>query len=286
MLQRTPCFDARPMFILAMTVLAALTPAAALEVGRGVESAEIAVGDDLILSWDGLVPDTMYTAAVVDEYDQVVAEALRKSSSDGVLEPFYVWIGTGIVGCDGDPDPASDEYLFAYPDEAEAVLKGRTFQVALAELETRTSVARFTISMLPKEKNLFYFSDEDGCPRCEYEYGEPVYLSGSLVVLDSFWLFLVEELVRPTVGDPLVDVLGGPIELWPPGSAFVAQVTEELPLCQDHVGVVRPMAGNQPDPYLDAGDIIVDPSFCGAGEDMTPDKSIRVRDPDKIPCED
>ncbi len=292
MLQRTPCFDARSIFILCLMLVASFAPAAALEVTATTKDATLTIGDDVVLSWEGLAPDTLYRVTVTDEVGQVVVERELKSDPSGVLEPAYVWIGTGIVGCDGVTQPSPDEYLNARVEEAEAMLKGRTFELALADAESQTSIARIPMLMSAAADNLFWFSDDQGCPRCRFDPGEAVHLTGMQVLFNSFWMFLVEEFEQPPeIGDPLYDVRGGPQEISVHSSYLIEQVASGLPNPDDYQGVVRGLddgTRTDPDPFWTDIDEIVDPSFCGRDEcqeeDTVPLNSIRTRPPDKRTC--
>ncbi len=276
-----PCssrFGSCSVLMLFSIALAISAPAAALEVAPVNQDVTLTIGDDLFVTRDGLAPDRLYRAVVTDEPGFVVADVAIKPDPDGALGSAPVWIRTGVVGCDKGVEPAPGEYRFARFEEAEDNLKDRIFDLTVLDDATQASVARITLRLVAAEKNLFFFSDPDGCPRIRYRADEPVFLTGSRVVLDRFWMFLIEAGEKPLeVGDPLDDVRGGAQEILPMSSYFTEQVLAALTAGQVLQGALEPGAA-EPNAHLPDG-IVLDPTSCPGDDDDDDDD-----DDDAEPC--
>ncbi len=260
MFSRTSHSGSILVLILAL-VVAAVTPAAALEVSLVTKDVTLTIGDILFVTRDGLAPDRLYRAVVADEAGIAVANVEVKPDPDGILGPVPVWIGTGVVGCDHGADPAPGEYRFARFEEAEDTLKGRTFDLTLLDDATQASVARIPLRLVAAEQNLLFFSDAEGCPRSLYSPEEPVFMTGIRAVFDMSWLFVIEAGEEPLeVGDPLDDVREAPQEIRPGSSYFTEQVAGALVAGKVYDGALEPGEA-VPNMHLPEG-MVLGPKLC------------------------
>ncbi len=253
-------FGSGPVLMLVLMALAMSAPAVALEVTPTDENVTLEIGDSLFVTRDGLSPDRLYRAVVTDEAGFAVADMEIKPD---VPDPVLLWSATGVVGCDPQAEPSPAEYRFARMEEAEDALKSRTFDLTLLDDATQTSIARISLRLAARETDLFFFTDEDGCPRYRYGQEEPVFISGLRVVQSSVWMFLLEAGdVPPQVGDPLDDVRGVPTKIQPSSSYFTELVTGSLILGAIYVGAILPDGGDpEPPDVLNPTGIAVDPTW-------------------------
>ncbi len=250
-----------PVLMLVLTALAIAAPAVALEVTPVTQDVELTIGDSLFVTRDGLAPDRLYRAILTDEAGFVIVDEAIKP--DVGPDPVAVWSSTGVVGCDPKADPSPGEYRFTFMEEAEDALKNRFLQLAVLDDATQSSLARITLQLKVREVNQFFFSDQTGCPRCQYAQGEPVYITGSRVVHDLMWMFLVEAAEeRPALGDPLDDFSGEPRRFQPSSSHFTELVTDVLPVGPLYLGALVPDDGSdEPPDVLTPTGYLIDPTW-------------------------
>ena len=248
------------VLMLVLMALAVSAPAAALEVSLTDKNVTLEIGDSLFVTRDGLSPDRLYRAVVTDEAGFAIVDMTFKPD---VPDPVLVWSVTGVVGCDADAEPSPAEYRFERMEEAEDTLKSRTFGLTLLDEATQATIAKTSLLLTARDNDLFYFSDQDGCPRYRYGGEEPVFLSGSRVVHSSMWMFLLEAGEEPLqVGDPLVDVRGVPSKIQPASSYFTELVTSNLTLGAIYVGAILSDDGDpEPPDALNPTGIAIDPTW-------------------------
>ncbi|MEO1087641.1 MAG: hypothetical protein AAFY88_25685, partial [Acidobacteriota bacterium] len=114
-------------------------------------------------------------------------------------------------GC--DPGAVHDplNYRFKMFEEAESVLGGRTFTVSLVDDDTGSVVEVLAIPLEVVTPFIGgYASDGAGCPRLEYQQGEPLHLTmeHQAGVGVDVEIYLVDHQDVWTPGDPLIDVRG------------------------------------------------------------------------------
>ncbi len=196
-----------PWVIVVFALVLINSPVAGLVVELSEKQAEIklSIGDDLTIAWSSAAPGGLFEISLVDEAGTVLAYQLVAADERGVVMPTHVWGRTGIVGCDGTSLAQPEAYTYRDFQDASTFLVGRTFRLEV----TRDGFVTLTraVTLVKAERELFFFSDVEGCPRSCFELDETVYVTG-LNVAKLGWAarFFVVSSPAPAVGDPLIDL--------------------------------------------------------------------------------
>lgn len=173
----------------------------------GSQVTELEIGQDLQVALTGGSPNTLYTVQLLDEWNTVIAQTELTTFANGASKRSLLWEETGIVGCDPWAVPAPLDYLFANLLQAEALLDGRVFDVAVS-----LGGVAITNEPLPlvadTSEPVAYLSDAVSCERHIYFEWETFHMS--FVHPEVFdvpvYVFVVPSQSGWQDGDPLGDV--------------------------------------------------------------------------------
>ncbi|MEM1178983.1 MAG: hypothetical protein AAGM22_11610 [Acidobacteriota bacterium] len=245
-------------FVLAVLVPAAAFAAPTLTLGGDLNAGRLEIGGDLEAGVTGAPAFTSYTITLLDETNTGVVRLRGKTNAFGELPSDLLWPRTGVEGCDVGAVHDPLNYRFQMFGEAESVLGGRTFTVSLFDDAAKTTVAVLALPLEVVTPFLEgYASDGAGCPRLEYQSGEPMHLTmeHQAAVGVDVEIFLVDHQDVWTPGDALIDVRGAPQLIHVPAGMKWVGLVWLAPVQGDYQVIARPPGSTGP--YA-AGNMVIE----------------------------
>ncbi|MEO1367473.1 MAG: hypothetical protein AAFX50_09875, partial [Acidobacteriota bacterium] len=215
------------------------------------------IGGDLHAGVTGAPAFTSYTILLLDETHTSVVRLRGTTDAFGDLADDLLWERTGVEGCDlgAVHDPLN--YRFQTFEEAESVLGGRTFNLRLIDDGTGAAVAAAALPLEVVTPFIGgYASDGAGCPRLEYQAGEPLHLTmeHQAIVGVDVEIFLVQHQDVWTPGDPLIDVRGAPQLIHVPAGTKWVSLLWLTPAQGEYQVIARPPGTTAP---YQSGDLVI-----------------------------
>lgn len=126
------------------------------------------IGETLFVGAAGLEADRSYQVWLFDESGFGVSYFQLTADAGGSIEPSALWYHSGVHGCSVRPlqaeAAAAHPYAFERFEQAESVLNGRTFRVAVLDPESGEELASQPLPLRVDPGRIrAFFSDATGC---------------------------------------------------------------------------------------------------------------------------
>lgn len=233
----SPARPAPPILALAAAILllaaapALARPGAVIHLSNGsLPLAQLPVGEELYVSLSGAPASSPLEVRLYDQDGAQIRAEVVYTDAAGNSPPLWLWVETGVVGCDSCLAADPSAWLYATYADAETALVGQVLLVEVRTYPGGTVLASQTLPVIARPDELAYFSDAAGCPRQLFGQNEPIFLTFRRPdpSLPQRRLFLPAAAPSWPLGQPIVDARGAlQVMSLPPASpgAILGQIT-------------------------------------------------------------